>query len=522
MSSSPYAPAAGLLQQIWTTRKSLKTCAYDDKGNLRCSKATYAQVCHVLESRNLLEQVLEQVPFTQVRNEGLLYILLYELLLGPNKSIRGGGALKRQIVKKQRELQEALQLLQQDDDNSTARATVSFPRYVRVNTLVTTTKQVVQELHSQQIQVFMDQHVPNLLVLPPATSLHQHALVKSAKVVLQDKSSCFSALCLVHGNDVPLQGDCLDACAAPGNKTSHLAALLAETSSATENSKTVVHALDRSSTRLALLDQRIQHLVQNFTKNTQVVTHHLDFLKTRPADYPQVRGILLDPSCSGSGIFTSPDRRQEKRDDERITTLSNFQLTTLLHAMSFSQVERIVYSTCSLHEEENELVVSQALSSSCNQEANGDSIWKLVAPSCLQHWKRRGHVVDALTREQASCLVRSNQNDETNGFFVAYFERIKKRDAGVNATYQKKTRINESIKGLTLYNGEFVTVNTTSTSTTTNADDPPAPARPKTKKDEISPKKPIGKKKAKKLAWKRRQMEQKLKRIEKRQQQQQE
>jgi hypothetical protein len=131
-------------------------------------------------------------------------------------------------------------------------------------------------------------------------------------------------------------------------------------------------------------------------------------------------------------------------------------------------------------------------------------------------------VVHGLTREQASCLVRANQNDETNGFFVAYFERIKKRDDGVNATFQRKTKTNESIKGLTLYNGEFATVNTTSTSTTTNGDDPPEAARPKTKKDEISPKKAIGKKKAKKLAWKRRQMEQKLKRIEKKQQQQQE
>ena len=51
--------------------------------------------------------------------------------------------------------------------------------------------------------------------------------MKSGKVVLQDKSSCFSALALVNGSDHDdiVNGDFIDATAAPGNKTLHLAAL---------------------------------------------------------------------------------------------------------------------------------------------------------------------------------------------------------------------------------------------------------------------------------------------------------
>ena len=96
MSSSPYAQAARLLGTIWESKKSLKALAYDKKGNLIIQKSTYAQVCHVLEHKHHLDAVLKEVSI-QCHNQGLLYILLYELLLGPNKKIRGGGALRRQL-----------------------------------------------------------------------------------------------------------------------------------------------------------------------------------------------------------------------------------------------------------------------------------------------------------------------------------------------------------------------------------------------------------------------------------------
>ena len=41
--------------------------------------------------------------------------------------------------------------------------------------------------------------------------------------------------------------------------------------------------------------------------------------------------------------------------------LRNFQITALKKAMSFPNVRVIVYSTCSLHKEENESVVAEAL-----------------------------------------------------------------------------------------------------------------------------------------------------------------
>lgn len=509
MSSSPYMQAALMLSQIWETRKSIKTLAYDKSGELKINKSAYAQVCHVLEHQRTLQEVLNAVPIP-CRNEGLLYVLLYELLLGPNQKIRGGGAVKRQIVNKEVQLREVLQAVYKG--SATVRA--SFPRYVRVNTLKCTLEEAIATLKLQDLQIYVDANVPNLLVLKPDAPVHDHDFVKEGKFILQDKSSCFSALCLVHGNKVPLDGDCLDACAAPGNKTSHLASLT--------DSKVI--ACDRSEKRLEMLDRRMKLLVTN----KRVVTRHVDFLKIKPTDYPNVKGILLDPSCSGSGIFTSLDRLADDNDGvDRIEHLSNFQLTALQHAMTFSSVDRIVYSTCSLHEQENELVVKEAL--------HANPTWQLIPPYCLRHWKRRGHEVEGLTTEQSKCMIRADRGDETNGFFVAYFER---RDKPLPRNGTTSTNGNVVVPtGVSLYQGEFAmkcgdgpveetiqhvrhTQAAKSVASTRTADAKPknVVSEPKTVTlDSAKVKARIGKvvakKQAKKLAWKLQQVKQKKERL---------
>ena len=70
-----------------------------------------------------------------------------------------------------------------------------------------------------------DEHIPNLLLFNPRARFHEEEAYHSGKVILQDKASCFSATVLaqdIHEH----HGDFIDATAAPGNKTTHLSALL--------------------------------------------------------------------------------------------------------------------------------------------------------------------------------------------------------------------------------------------------------------------------------------------------------
>jgi 25S rRNA (cytosine2278-C5)-methyltransferase len=69
-----------------------------------------------------------------------------------------------------------------------------------------------------------DPHIPNLLIFNATSSLHQTDAYLSGKIILQDKASCMPAVILAP----PASDDAvvIDATAAPGNKTSHLSALM--------------------------------------------------------------------------------------------------------------------------------------------------------------------------------------------------------------------------------------------------------------------------------------------------------
>jgi 25S rRNA (cytosine2278-C5)-methyltransferase len=69
-----------------------------------------------------------------------------------------------------------------------------------------------------------DAHVENLLLFPPQARLIDTPEYSDGRLILQDKASCFSAVVLAppaHPRTV-----IIDATAAPGNKTSHLSALM--------------------------------------------------------------------------------------------------------------------------------------------------------------------------------------------------------------------------------------------------------------------------------------------------------
>ena len=93
---------------------------------------------------------------------------------------------------------------------------------------------------------------------------------------------------------------------------------------------------------------------------------------------------------------------------QRLKHLGNFQAMILKHALSFPSMQRVVYSTCSIHAEENERVV---------EEVEGWCEGRYSLVEIIPDLPSRGE------GKFAKCIRMSAESDLTNGFFVACFQR---------------------------------------------------------------------------------------------------
>lgn len=302
---------------------------------------------------------------------------------------------------------------------------VFLPKYARVNLLLTTTSEVIKLLQKEKIgqvqydrasisfEEFLDRvrrirknaflidyHFPEILVFNSKQSLYDTSVYKNGFVVISDKASSFPVKML----SPPPGCVALDACAAPGMKTSYMASLM--------NNKGTILASDWKPDRIKVLEKMLA--------STGVVCCHVtcvNFLDIDPFQepYKSVEYALVDPSCSGSGMVARlMDIVQENNDkfkESRIEALVKFQVMALKHAMSFPNVKRIAYSTCSVNVSENENVVEKAMSYFPEQYEVVDT---------FPEWPTRG---DESFQFGYKCVRAISQKHLTNGFFVAILER---------------------------------------------------------------------------------------------------
>ncbi len=162
---------------------------------------------------------------------------------------------------------------------------------------------------------------------------------------VQDESAMrvASALSPVRGSRV------LDACAAPGGKTTHLAELM-------ENTGAIV-ACDVDDERLATVTELCRRLGVTIVKPFRIHPERNEEPPAGPFD-----AALVDAPCSNTGVL---GRRPEARWRMRPTDLQ--ELIVLQTKLLIQAAERIrpggvlVYSTCSIEPEENSGVVRTVL-----------------------------------------------------------------------------------------------------------------------------------------------------------------
>ena len=217
-----------------------------------------------------------------------------------------------------------------------------------------------------------------------------HDLFSEGAITIQDESSQLVAPTL------DLQGDeqVLDACAAPGGKTAHMASYLTSGK---------VTALDLYDHKLDLIQENTQRL----GVADRVQTQKLDARKVHEFfEKDSFDKILVDAPCSGIGLLRrKPDIKYNKETAD-FTSLQEIQLEIL---GSVCQTLRkggiITYSTCTIISEENFQVVEAFLESHPE----------------FEQVKLEHECKDIL---KDGCILITPELYGSDGFFISQFRKI--------------------------------------------------------------------------------------------------
>ncbi len=316
---------------------------------------------------------------------------------------------KMQLPQLPRRAIERLEEVLGEDFNSTI-ASFSNERIVifRVNTLKSSEEEVISAIEESELSIQPIAWCPQSFVIKLGTirELQSLDVFKEGKVYIQSTSSMLAA----HVLNVSSELSVLDMCAAPGSKTSLIAALM-------QNQGRII-ANDRSKKRLYRLREILQ---QQGATNVEVINEPAESLGRMYADC--FDRVLVDVPCSGEGRFrVEKATRMSRWSEQSIKTLAKLQQQILASALRCVKVGgQVVYSTCTFAPEENEMVLDKVLKKKSIHAELIEVPKELLPPTVrspltsFQDWS---------ASTDLSRAIRIIPNDLTTGFFIAVLKRV--------------------------------------------------------------------------------------------------
>jgi len=216
----------------------------------------------------------------------------------------------------------------------------------RVNTIKADTKKVEDELKAAGIEFEKPKWSNKAFIVKNITEkeIQELDIYKNGEIYLQSLSSMLPPIILE-----PKEGfDILDMAAAPGGKTTQIAALT--------NNKAHITACEMNKIRA-------EKLKYNIEKQGASSVYIMEVDSRRLSDYFSFDQILLDSPCSGSGTLSTEDKNLEKYFTKQLinkSTKTQFEL--LKKAIKvLKKGQEMVYSTCSILSCENEEIINKIL-----------------------------------------------------------------------------------------------------------------------------------------------------------------
>lgn len=235
-------------------------------------------------------------------------------------------------------------------------------------------------------------------------TIRDSAAVAEGRVFIQNAASWLPVLML----DAQPNEYILDVCAAPGGKTSHIAAVT--------NNSAHIWANDNSRARLAKLQSNLARLdatVENYTLYDATML-------ARKLSGQQFDKILLDAPCSGEGMMTLDNAKDfASWSVAHIKRLQQLQRRVLAQAWQLLRPGgTLVYSTCTMAPEEDEAVIDYLLRT--NDDVSLVPI-DLVLPNrvdTVQEWNGK-----AFAPELQGCM-RLRPSEDIEAFFVCKLQKL--------------------------------------------------------------------------------------------------
>jgi len=219
------------------------------------------------------------------------------------------------------------------------------PTYIRINTLKASEENLLRKLENEGVSVERVQQLKHAYkIIENRQPLSRLRSFREGLFYIQDKASCLAT----EIADPKAGTTVLDVCAAPGAKTTYLAQLM-------EN-RGVIYSIDYSERRMTVWRRETKRMGVEIA--VPVVA---DVRKPFPTNV-SADLVVLDPPCTSTGAFSHMPSAKWRLTKRSIAGMTRFQWEMLNQCAEYvGEGGFLVYSTCSITVEENEMLIERFL-----------------------------------------------------------------------------------------------------------------------------------------------------------------